>query len=395
MNCKKTLLTLILGFILSGQVSAQWAVKTPLAGGARDASVCFTMNGKIYLGGGEGSKDFWRYDPAANTWTRRADIPGTYAYRGFAVGFVVNGAAYVGTGDDTSIYTVKNDLWKYDTTTDSWSQMASMPAMGRDGAFSFVINNIAYVGGGNDSLGSLHNDFWAYDPVANSWTAKASLPDYMIFPFAFSIGNYGFLSCGQQGASESQATWRYDPATDAWVSKAAYPGTVRQAGVAFVLDSVAYCGLGMVGYTTAYQDFYKYNSVTDAWTLVGNFAGGTDAWPAAAVYNHHAYVGTGWNFGPGYFAYWYEYTPPPASVISPGADKDIAVYPNPASGIIHINIPPQYAGKCSYTLCDVLGRQVGSGVLSSFLDINNLAKGEYFLKINGPDFSSIKMVAVQ
>ena len=45
-------------------------------------------------------KDFWEYDPAANTWTQKADFGGTARY--YAVGFSIGSKGYIGTGWDGS-----------------------------------------------------------------------------------------------------------------------------------------------------------------------------------------------------------------------------------------------------------------------------------------------------
>jgi hypothetical protein len=377
--------------------TAQWAVKAPIPTPGRDASATFTINNTIYLAGSSASKDFWKYNTVANTWTRLADIPGCIANRGFAVAFALNGKGYVATGADTSIVTVKQDLWQYDTATNTWAQKASLPGPGRDGAFSFVVNNIAYIGGGNDSTGYLLNDFWAYDPTTNSWAAKANLPDYTIFPFAFGIGNYGYISCGQQGAAETVNTYQYDPTTNAWVSKAAFPGTARQAGAAFVLNNIAYCGLGMTGYTTPFQDFYTYNATTNSWASAGNFLGGRDAWPAVATANGKGYVGIGWDFGSSFFSYWYQFTPPVSSVSNTaGNEVKPDVYPNPTTGLLHIDIANASSlSNYTYQLINTNGQKVAGGTLKSLIDISNFPTGEYQLKITGESEMTTTIIKVR
>ena len=46
-------------------------------------------------------KDFWEYDPAANTWTQKADFVGVA--RISAVGFSIGSKGYIGTGYDIVI----------------------------------------------------------------------------------------------------------------------------------------------------------------------------------------------------------------------------------------------------------------------------------------------------
>ena len=43
------------------------------------------------------TKDFWEYDPVANTWTQKADFGG--AARDSAVGFSIGSKGYIGTGE--------------------------------------------------------------------------------------------------------------------------------------------------------------------------------------------------------------------------------------------------------------------------------------------------------
>ena len=56
---------------------------------------------KGYIGTGQDlngawRKDFWEYDPAANTWTQKADFGGTE--RRGALGFSIGNKGYIGTG---------------------------------------------------------------------------------------------------------------------------------------------------------------------------------------------------------------------------------------------------------------------------------------------------------
>lgn len=70
----------------------------------------------------------------------------------------------------------------------------------------------------------------------------------------------------------------------------------------------------------------------------------------------------------------------------------VAVYPNPVNNVLKINLQ-QPSGKYSVAVFDVLGRQV---MTSSFneshtleLDVNNLAKGQYILKLTNKDNSYV------
>ncbi|HXS35688.1 MAG TPA: kelch repeat-containing protein [Flavipsychrobacter sp.] len=375
---KGFLFILALMLITTSAIAQTWTAKANVPS-PRDASVTFTINNKVYLGGGAGNKDFWQYDPAADTWTKLADIPGTTTARGFAVGFAISGKGYIGLGADTGIYDVKRDLWQYDPDANTWTQMADLPAPSRDGAFSFVIGDKAYVGGGNDSAGYLYRDFYEYDPSSNTWTSKSLIPEYIIFPFAFSINGEGYISSGAVD-TEVTNTYQYDPSTDMWTSKASFPGTPRQAGSAFVLNNIAYCGLGMSSYTTPYKDFYTYDPVADTWTLLGNFAGPASAWTTAVTYNNTAYVGTGWDFGSSFFTDWYAFTVPTAVSQLSADNKQIICYPNPSTGTIHVQTK---ANESMVTLYNIIGEKVLSEKLPEDGNINasNLPSGQYLLEL--------------
>src|SRR5207302_377714 len=90
-------------------------------------------------------QDFWEYDPIADIWNSKANfISGRKDIdRGF---FVINNSAYLGMGNDTNKTSVYNDFWQYNTTTDSWTQIADFPGRGRHGAVGFSICTNGYLG---------------------------------------------------------------------------------------------------------------------------------------------------------------------------------------------------------------------------------------------------------
>ena len=92
-------------------------------------------------------KDFWEYDPAANTWTQKADFGG--GTRSQAVGFSIGNKGYIGTGKEDWAY--KRDFWEYDPATDTWTQKADFGGTARCDAVGFSIGNKGYLGTGFDN----------------------------------------------------------------------------------------------------------------------------------------------------------------------------------------------------------------------------------------------------
>jgi N-acetylneuraminic acid mutarotase len=360
-----------------------WAPMANLGTG-RDGAIIFSINNKIYVGAGSTQNDFWAYDPASNAWTQKASIPGPTGVRGFAVGFSVNGKGYIGLGTRSdSTTTVLNDIWEYDTSGNSWIQKNNFPGVSRDGAFSFVINDTAYVGGGNDSLGNLHNDFWMYNASADTWVQKANVPDYLIFPFTFSINGQGYISCGAS-SSETIATYMYNPASDAWSAKAGFPGAARQAGASFVLNNKAYCGIGQAQYDTVFNDFYVYDPSANSWAFAGTFPGGAAAWPVGVACNNAGYVGTGWNFGSSLFNDWYQYTLPATNVASTHSENSMfSIYPNPVINALHVQFSGAIFSGASFALYNMLGEKTlwGNVHTDNTIDASTLPAGQYILEI--------------
>ncbi len=293
--------------------AAKWTEMAPMLSTGRKGAVSFAINNIIYVGGGTTHKDFWSFDPDANHWTRLADIPGTRLYRGYGVGFSIGDKGYIGLGADNGLDSPVANFYEYDPTTNIWTDKASMPDVSRQGAFAFVQKGVAYVGGGYDSTGTWLKDFWAFSPGINTWTRKTDLPNYIYSPFAFASTrdvDSGFVSCGKQAYYEDTSTYMYRVSTNAWTRMAPYPGHVRQGGSCFVINNIAYCGLGKAyGVGNEFEDFYTYDMATNMWKILGAFPKGPDLFATAASANGKAYIGTGTDIYNHLYTYWMQYTP--------------------------------------------------------------------------------------
>lgn len=75
-------------------VADQWQVKAPFPGSPRVSTAVFVIDGKAYAGGGgvyNGSfKDFYKYNPTTNSWSRIPDSPVTTSG-----GFSINSRGYI------------------------------------------------------------------------------------------------------------------------------------------------------------------------------------------------------------------------------------------------------------------------------------------------------------
>jgi N-acetylneuraminic acid mutarotase len=216
------------------------ALPVPLAG-TNGAGV---LNGKIYVTGGYSDyggdfpwKTVYMYDPAANTWTRKRDMPtidfggGDEEYpSGGGVTGVINGKLYVVSGAFTAYepygyYETYHSLFfRYNAATDQWTKL---PA-----PFAGIPTYSPYVGG---VIGGkfyvmatspyTHDSYFAvYDPSTNQWTAKTALRLARPGAATAVLGNKLFLMGGTRSDIGTVAiTLAYDPATNAWTTRAPMP----------------------------------------------------------------------------------------------------------------------------------------------------------------------------
>lgn len=250
---------------LFDESTTTWESKADFPGTARNNTISFSLNGIGYVGLGTNGtimyNDFYAYNPSTDTWSQIADFPGTARYG--AVSFVVNDRAYVGSGQDIDAQDY-NDFFTYDPSSDTWSRVSSIPEK-RSFAFSFVLNNVAYVGGGTNN-GAYVSSFYAFDGA--SWTAKEPLSGRddsytydlrRINPVAFVIGGYGYIVGGTMSSTLS-STWRYEAGNDYWVEHESFSiggASARTQAVGFAVNGTGYVTTGRSG-SSPFDDTWKF-----------------------------------------------------------------------------------------------------------------------------------------
>ena len=60
---------------------------------------------------------------------------------------------------------------------------------------------------------------------------------------SFTIGNKGYLICGNDGKNRLSDCWEYDMERDTWTQKADFPGTARNSAVAMAVDEKGLLGI--------------------------------------------------------------------------------------------------------------------------------------------------------
>jgi hypothetical protein len=228
------------------------------------------------------------------SWIRKADLP-ILSGRGIGAGFSIAGKGYFGFGYDGG--GDDNDLYQYDTATNTWTQMASSPGPVLELPVCMVIGNMAYIGIGKTlsaTGSSSSSQLWQYDPQNNNWARKADLPDTLQEgAFGVGIGGVGYAGLSE-GTLGTQAWWQYNPASDTWKRKADYPGLEMQWGTGFAVNGKIYSGLGNVSGPGRNNQWWQYDTATDSWTAKNSFPGNVPFFGAAFTLSGKGYVAGGY-----------------------------------------------------------------------------------------------------
>lgn len=254
--------------------SNTWAEKTPFIGVARNGAIGFSIGNVGYVGGGNDGtnnlKDFYKFDPAADggkgAWSPIAPLPIALSN---AVAFTLNGAAYVGTGETVinGGTTNTNEFYKYDPSANTWQAINDAPfSAKRKAAFSFVLNNVAYVGGGI-SNGSYPKDFYKFD--GSKWTKLNDLnrsDNSYTYDLtrsnasAFAINGTPFVVGGYKNAVIN-SVWKYNVGGDYWTNdNGAFAGSARQDAVGFAVGNNGYITTGLNG-STRFDDTWMFTPI--------------------------------------------------------------------------------------------------------------------------------------
>ena len=228
---------------------------------ARSGTKAAVVDGKIYVLAGyvgqdhQGAKDLKvveMYDPQTDTWVRKGDMSRRRA--AFGIG-VVAGKLYaiggtVHLGDRKPEDPRRVDLVEvYDPATDTWAKRADLPTR-RKNVRAVVIRDTLYaiggsgwppVGAGGPFLATIE----VYEPRINRWTKRPDMPDPRTVFFSVVIDEKIYLIGEFTAEVRPVPIEVYDPATENWHLIPAAPTVELPFGVAAVNGKIYAFG----GYT--------------------------------------------------------------------------------------------------------------------------------------------------
>lgn len=258
--------------VLPAQTSTEylWSRKADFIGGKAQGAVTFALNGEGYVCMASSGKDFWKYTPATNKWTKLPNFPGKI--RTDATAFTVNGKAYLVGGaqktdngnDDLT------DVWEYDPVEGQWQQKADFPGGTRHGAVGFSIDGKGYIGIGEQSGRiTYYNDLWQYNPANDKWSKMADFPEKgRSDAGVFVIGKNAYIMFGDQGMSlkvSKRSVYMYNSEKNTWAEMPDFPGLARTGASVFALGDRGFVFGGDNGGSQRLDDFWVFNPKNETW----------------------------------------------------------------------------------------------------------------------------------
>ncbi len=226
-------------------LSDTWDTKAPMPGaaGKRSETAAVKAAGAIYVIGGRSGvalQDTWRYDPSSDSWTQVANMifPTRTEHMVVTDGsskiFVAGGGTSTVPGSGA-----RDDLQIYDIPSDTWSTGASLPFAVSD-ALAVLHDGKIYVVAGRDNSGTVLDTLLIYDIKSNTWSSGASMPAARGNPVGGVVCNQIVAIGGETGAPPSTPltgnTFIYDIPSDSWSSSVSMPFGAITAEIQAVVD---------------------------------------------------------------------------------------------------------------------------------------------------------------
>lgn len=234
-------------------------------------------DGKIYAFGGVradgyGFSGVECYDSNTDSWINLQSMPGPKGWHRAVT--APDGKIYLFGGSNNG--SPSKDVWAYNPVTNSWNtSIPQMPVEERDTVAVLGNDGIIYLFGGYWNYSTVQ----AYNPSTKTWKMKSSMPTGR-WAAAGALGPDGKIYI-VGGGCPGQPDWCvyntlevYDPVTDSWKTKTPMPTARNYLGAAFGADGILYAiggeiyGGGRTG--IVYSVIEAYDPLTDTWEVAGN-----------------------------------------------------------------------------------------------------------------------------
>lgn len=215
----------------------------------------FTLDESAYIGINGGDNKIWKFNTTTEVWSESNTYPGNGDY-GHGLQFQNGIPAYI---------TQFNDEWWYVSATNSWIQRPPFPAPSTGiVVFSFTNGSESFIGKYYDSGSKL--GVWKKQSTDAIWTQLSDCPASMRSELALTIEGKTYLIGGAYVASNK--AWSYDPILDEWTQIADGPFEARKNAVGFVIENKIYFGGGAKDNNDPLADFYEFTPSTGEWIRI-------------------------------------------------------------------------------------------------------------------------------
>jgi len=370
------------------------------------------VDGRIYaVGGAKGRTDALRsvplqiveeYQPATDTWTRKADMP--TARNALSVS-VVNRRIYA-IGGAEGISAPLQTVEEYHPATDTWTKKADMPTARYALSTSAVNGKIYAIGGSKGSFRAL-STVEEYDPVTDIWIKKADMPTARIHLSTSVVDGKIYAIGGATGApgyASLLTVEEYDPTTDTWTRKANMPAAGCTLSTS-VVDGKIYAIGGSTPAFAPLSTVKEYDPFTDTWKKKADmptarsglstssvngkiYAIGGLANPTAKALSTVEEYDTGFVVTP----------PPPDYNIGPVADAGLPRYAVQDPVVLDGtgSYDPDDSGTLNYTWRQISGPSVeiseadtSSPTISGFVQTDEIQECEFELVVSDGELTSL------
>lgn len=386
----------VLFFTVQISFSQTWIQRASIPGLSRTALSGCAFQGKGYVGfgltgGSTNHNSIYEYDPVLNSWTQKNNYPGS-ARRG-AIFLSNDSIIFAGLGTNGNL--TYKDLNQYFPQTDSWSAKANYPGTGGHLAFAALIGNYIYVGGGKNMLSGQHRgDFWRYNITTNTWTDSITQ-----FPFGsrtagitFTFNNSVYFGLGHNGSSSFNDLWEYNVTTDQWARKADFPGIDRLNANIFISKGKAIVGGGYKLGGIGFRDYYEYDPTNNTWSILPTFSAGNRSVSAEFAINDIGYLVAGWDSTQSSISSVWSFKPLITSTKNQKiSEVNWTIFPNPAKNNFTLNLENET--QAIYTIYSITGEIMMRKNLNSKdsqIDCSTLAEGTYLIQVFTNGSSSTK-----
>ncbi|MBN4071195.1 T9SS type A sorting domain-containing protein [Crocinitomix catalasitica] len=379
-----SLTLLILLFNLSSAQLYCWEKRADFPGIRDDGISCTVMDLGLIGMGREGMtklNDFWTYDVMNDEWNFLTTHPGLPSSNGIC--FSIDDKVYVG-GGWISPGVSTDEFWEYDIATDAWTEKSSIPGGGRAGGVGFAMDGNGYVGLGEVAMGPDTTRFYSYDPVADVWTALGNFPGaYRGSAIAIVVGDYAYVGLGESAGwmddywGVAPDMYRYDPLTDDWTALPLRPkGGQHATGFEYLGDVFTVGGLASFPMESTYKRCFKYDIDLNSWSECEDVP--VDSWLSCAFnVKNRVFLSTGLSIGfvPEYLADTWEFGECGlVGTVEPLLDNaQWSLFPNPViDKSLNIDCSSLDGKSVDIRIYDMQGRVVYEGAKPLVSDIINI-----------------------